>query len=184
MNSITPRRQLIRLLQKAYSGELAAAYAYRGHWKSLRDEAERERVRQIEDEEWMHRDQLGLMLGRLDAGPARVREVMMWTVGRTVSVLCHLIGWFLPMYFAGRLESGNVGEYETAALRAGRLGLDGFEYQLSEMARVEREHEVFFMRAVAGHRLLPLMEHIFGRVETDENGEAAPCGAAKPTPLS
>ena len=30
------RRNLIRILQNAYSGEIAAAYAYRGHWKSVK----------------------------------------------------------------------------------------------------------------------------------------------------
>jgi Uma2 family endonuclease len=30
------RQNLIRILQSAYSGELAAAFAYRGHWKSLK----------------------------------------------------------------------------------------------------------------------------------------------------
>ena len=43
------RQNLIRILQNAYSGELAAAYAYRGHWQSLKKSAaERERIRQIE----------------------------------------------------------------------------------------------------------------------------------------
>jgi demethoxyubiquinone hydroxylase (CLK1/Coq7/Cat5 family) len=30
------RAALVRVLQDAHAGELAAAYAYRGHWKSLR----------------------------------------------------------------------------------------------------------------------------------------------------
>ena len=51
--------RLIRVLQNAYSGELAAGYAYRGHWKSLRDPAERERSRIIEAEEWHHRELVG-----------------------------------------------------------------------------------------------------------------------------
>jgi hypothetical protein len=39
--SLTPRAQLITVLQLAYSGELAAGYAYRGHWHSVRDSEER-----------------------------------------------------------------------------------------------------------------------------------------------
>jgi hypothetical protein len=35
----------------AYSGELAAGLAYRGHWRSVRDAAERERIQTIEAEE-------------------------------------------------------------------------------------------------------------------------------------
>ncbi len=32
-------------------------------------------------------------------------------IGRLISFSCHVIGWFMPFYFAGRLESGNVCEY-------------------------------------------------------------------------
>ena len=43
------REKLIALLQLAYSGELAAAHAYRGHWHSVRQSDERESIRKIED---------------------------------------------------------------------------------------------------------------------------------------
>ena len=40
------RQNLIRILQNAYSGELAAAYAYRGHWRSLKKSSdEREKIK-------------------------------------------------------------------------------------------------------------------------------------------
>ena len=60
---------LIHILQLAYSGELAAAYAYRGHWQSARKETERVRIHQIEDEEWHHRELVGGMLRELKAQP-------------------------------------------------------------------------------------------------------------------
>ena len=34
-NEADSREQLINILRLAYSGELAAAYAYRGHWHSV-----------------------------------------------------------------------------------------------------------------------------------------------------
>ncbi len=52
------RKNLIRILQNAYSGEIAAAYAYRGHWKSLKDSPERTEIKKIEAEEWDHRRRL------------------------------------------------------------------------------------------------------------------------------
>jgi hypothetical protein len=176
------RQQLICILQNAYSGEWAAAYAYRGHWKSLNNPVERERIRQIENEEWVHREKVGLMLESLKAAPVKIREIKMWIIGRSVGVACHLIGWFLPMYFAGRLESGNADEYRSAALHAGHLGLSEFEAELLVMARVEREHEAYFMSVVAGHPRLPLMQSIFkwempAPVEPQE-------AAAKPSPQS
>jgi hypothetical protein len=57
--------KLIAVLKLAYSGELAAAYAYRGHWKSVVDLSERESVAKIENEEWHHRQLVGEMLAML-----------------------------------------------------------------------------------------------------------------------
>lgn len=162
MSEQSPRQRLISILQAAYSGELAAAHAYRGHRKSLSDPVEQERIRLIEDEEWAHRERVGLILRELQSGPARLREIRMLMIGRTIGFLCHIIGWFLPMYFAGRLESRNVSEYESAALYARKLGMAEFATELSTMATVEKEHEVFFMNTVASHRLLPLMRRVFG----------------------
>ncbi|HXU39631.1 MAG TPA: ferritin-like domain-containing protein [Blastocatellia bacterium] len=162
------RDELIRILQGAYSGELAAGLAYRGHWKSVSSPDERTAIQKIEREEAVHRQRVGEMLDTLGAGPRKVREARMWMIGRTIGLSCHALGRFLPMYFAGRLESGNVVEYEDAAAHASALGLSEFEADLLVMARVEKEHELFFLSMVAGHRLLPLMQGIFkwGRCET------------------
>jgi demethoxyubiquinone hydroxylase (CLK1/Coq7/Cat5 family) len=155
------RRELVRILQSAYSGELAAAYAYRGHWKSLANLSEKEMVYIIEDEEWAHRREVGRMLESLGARPQKFREILMWLTGRVIGLTCYVTGWFLPMYFAGRLESGNVKEYEAAAVLAGRLGLKSFEDELQQMAIAESNHELFFMNAVNGHRLRPFMRAVF-----------------------
>jgi demethoxyubiquinone hydroxylase (CLK1/Coq7/Cat5 family) len=155
-------QNLIRILQNAYSGEVAAAYAYRGHWKSLRDSPERERIKEIEAEEWDHRERVGRWLEKLGAKPRDVREKIFWTIGRTLGLTCHVSGWFMPMYFAGRLESQNSIEYEDAAVFAKELEMPDCVEDLLEMARVEVEHEVFFREMVAGHRLLPVMKRLFG----------------------
>lgn len=156
------RKDLVRILQHAYSGEVAAAYAYRGHWKSLKDSPEREHIKQIEAEEWDHRRRVGEWLEKLGAAPRPIRERVFWTIGRTLGVTCHLSGWFMPMYFAGRLESKNSVEYEDAAVSAKELEMHECVEDLLDMARVEVEHEVFFRQVVTGHRLLPLMKRVFG----------------------
>ena len=108
-------KNLIALLQLAYSAEQAAAYAYRGHWHSVVDVDERARIKQIEDEEWHHRELVGGMLEKLGAHPSKQREIRSLLLGRALGFLCHLMGWLAPMYGAGRLESRNIREYETAA---------------------------------------------------------------------
>jgi demethoxyubiquinone hydroxylase (CLK1/Coq7/Cat5 family) len=155
------RKNLIRILQNAYSGELAAAYAYRGHWKSLREGAEREGIKKIEAEEWAHRANVEKWLAELDAKPKKLREAVFWTIGRTLGTSCYVSGWFFPMYFAGRLESGNVKEYEDAAAFAKELEMRECFEELMEMAEKEAEHEVFFRNVVAKHKLLPVMRAIF-----------------------
>jgi rubrerythrin len=142
--SAETRRQLIDLLQLAYSGEKAAALAYRGHARSVRDSQEREAIEKIERDEWVHREKVGRLLQRLGAGPRLVREIRSSLVGHILGLLCHVSGWFLPMFFAGRLETKNVTEYDRAAAWAAELGLMDFLPDLTEMAAVEVEHEAFF----------------------------------------
>ena len=173
MTEPSHRKLLIGILRGAYSGELAAGYAYRGHWKSVSRQIEREGIRKIENDEWVHRKRVGEMLETLGSGPSTPREVRMWLTGRTIGALCHVIGWFMPMYFAGRLESRNVEEYEEAALHAAALELKQFESELRIMRSVEREHELFFLNAVAGHRLLPLVQPIFKWGAPDHAAEPA-----------
>ncbi len=156
------RENLIRILQNAHAGELAAAYAYRGHWKSLKkDSAECERIQKIEAEEWEHRTNVRRWLEKLEAKPNERREKIFWTIGRVLGLTCYFSGWFFPMYFAGRLESQNVQEYVDAAGFAKELEMSQCFEELMEMSRVEGEHEIFFSRTVAEHRLLPLTRKFF-----------------------
>jgi hypothetical protein len=144
---------LVAILQLAYSGELAAALAYRGHWKSVSDAEDRQRIRQIEEEEWRHRSLVGAMLRDLGESPGRLREVRARLIGRTLGLLCHVSGWLAPMYGAGRLESRNIREYEAAARHALSGGRDEWVDCLLTMAEIEWEHEAFFRSRVLSHRV-------------------------------
>ena len=144
--------RLIEILRLAYSGELAAAYAYRGHWHSVKDEPTKRRIREIEEEEWHHRRLVGSMLEELGRGPNRVREIRAALIGRTLGLLCHLTGWLLPMYGAGKLESRNIREYEMAARYAARSGHSEYVDCLLRMAEIEWEHEKYFRECVESHR--------------------------------
>lgn len=145
--------KLINILQLAYSGERAAGYAYRGHWRSVADPEERARIKTIEEEEWHHRRLVGEMLESLGAGPNHRREVRATVVGRVLGFLCHLSGWLAPMYGAGKLESRNIVEYEIAARYALDCGRHDLVDCLLTMAEVEWEHEAFFRACVLCHPL-------------------------------
>jgi rubrerythrin len=153
------RQKLIAILQLAYSGELAAAYAYRGHWQAVSAAAERESIRAIEEDEWRHRKLVGEMLAALGSAPNKTRERRATLIGRTLGFLCHVTGWLAPMYGAGKLESRNIVEYETAARYARDSGQTELIDCLLEMAEVEWDHEKYFRSQVMRHaigRRLPI----------------------------
>lgn len=148
--------QLIGLLQKAYSGEKAAALAYRGHHQSAKKNEEREAIQKIEDEEWAHRDLVGKMLVELGAKPRRWREIFLGVIGKSLGCLCHVSGWYLPMYLAGKLETKNVNEYTWAAFYAQKAGLAEMALRLREMAVTEKQHEDYFFGVLAkGKAIFP-----------------------------
>src|SRR5204863_926659 len=152
-------QNLIELLKMAYSAELAAAYAYRGHWKSVRDPEEQLHIKQIEEDEWHHRRLAGEMLAEMNSRPDRAKEIRATIVGRTLGILCHVCGWLAPMYGAGRLESRNIREYEAAARHARACGHVEWVDCLLVMAEVEWDHEAYFRGRVLTHplgRRLPL----------------------------
>ena len=148
---IESRHKLIALLQLAYSGELAAAYAYRGHWKSVRNAEQKLAIQEIENDEWRHRKLVSEMLVSLGSGPSGRRETRANMIGRTLGFLCHVTGWLAPMYGAGRLESRNIREYETAARYARECGCTDLVDCLLEMAEVEWDHEHYFRSRVREH---------------------------------
>lgn len=160
------QKRLVRILQGAFSGELAAAYAYRGHWKSVKDPTEREQIQKIENDEWLHRQKVQEFLRGLKARPSRLKEIVLWCIGRSLGLLCFCAGWFFPMFFAGRLETQNVGEYAEAAGHARALQFLEMEAELSHMAKVEKEHEEFFYKTIQKHRLFPFVKRLF-RVPQD-----------------
>jgi demethoxyubiquinone hydroxylase (CLK1/Coq7/Cat5 family) len=175
---------LVRVLRAACSGELAAGFAYRGHWQSLATGEERERIRTIEAEEWHHRVLVKDMLAQLGERPSRRLEAIFWTIGRTLGLLCHVSGWLAPMYGAGRLESRNVREYEDAARHAWHSGRSEWVDCLLTMAEVEWDHESYFRQRVLSHRLgarLPLWTAPAPRAEI-RRSFADECEARRPAP--
>ncbi len=159
--STNARKNLIKILQSAYSGELAAAFAYRGHWKSVKNPDEKRSIKTIEEEEWEHRECVLGWLNEMNARPNKMREAIFWTIGRSLGILCFVSGWFFPMYFAGRLESQNTQEYDDAAKFAQELDMKSCAKDMLKMSEKELEHEEFFRRMVAHHRLLPITKRIF-----------------------
>ena len=152
---------LVELLQRAYSAERAAALAYVGHANSLNDPAAISAVHQIERDEWNHRQNVLNLLERYRIPVSRYYEVKFLVIGRIIGMSCHVIGWFMPFFFAGRLESGNVCEYFVMMHYFHQLGIRTHDVLLYEMGIKEKEHEVYFLNQIRNSRWLPVFERLF-----------------------
>jgi rubrerythrin len=153
--------QLRKLLQKAYSAEKAAAYAYQGHAASVKDPMEKAAIRQIEEDEWNHRKEVLAIMNHYNIPVLRWYEIRFALVGRTISASCHVIGWFMPLFFAGKLESGNVCEYFRMKQYFNAIAIHDWDHILYEMGIKEKEHEVYFLEKIKQSRFLPFFERIF-----------------------
>ena len=154
--------QLVRLLRMAYSAEKAAAFAYVGHAGSVKDPDAKIAIKQIEMDEWGHRETVLSIMQQYDIPASRYNEVKYHIIGKIISFSCYVIGWFMPYYFAGRLESGNVCEYFVMMHYFNDLGITKHDDALYEMGMKEKEHEVYFQKNIENSRLLPFFERIFG----------------------
>jgi hypothetical protein len=153
--------QLKKLLQKAYSAEKAAAYAYQGHAASVKHPLEKIAIRQIEEDEWNHRKEVLAIMGYYNIPASRWYEIRFALIGRIISASCHVIGWFMPFFFAGKLESGNVCEYFRMKRHFNAIGIHQWDVILYEMGMKEKEHEVYFLQKIKQSRLLPYFERLF-----------------------
>ena len=164
---------LVELLQRAYSAERAASFAYIGHAGSLKDPAAKAAVKQIEDDEWAHRRHVLAIMQRYDIPVSRSFEIRYYLIGKIIAGSCYVIGWFMPYFFAGKLESGNVCEYFVMMHYFHSLGIKDHDQILYEMGMKEKEHEVYFLEVIKGSRLLPIFEKVFswGRKSSLNNVE-------------
>lgn len=154
-------KKLITLLQQAYSAEKAAAFAYQGHAGAVKDKAEKEAIHQIEIDEWNHRKEVLQIMRQYEIPVSKLYEIRFHIIGKTISAACYVIGWFMPFYFAGRLESGNVCEYFRMMHYFHELGILEHNKVLYEMGIKEKEHEVYFLSKVKNKKLLPVFEKVF-----------------------
>lgn len=163
--------ELTDLLKQAYSAEKAAAFAYQGHAASVKDPEEKKAIRQIEIDEWGHREEVLKIMQQYAIPVSKYYELRFHIIGKMISASCFVIGWFMPFYFAGRLESGNVCEYFRMKQFFNSLGIKEHDKILYEMGIKEKEHEVYFLQQIKTNRLLPYFEKIFkwGIIESMNN---------------
>lgn len=153
--------ELKDLLQLAYSAERAASFAYQGHAGAVKEQADKIRIKEIEDDEWQHRAEVLRIMQEYEVRISAYYEIKYYIIGKIICYSCYVIGWFMPMYFAGRLESGNVSEYFNMKDLFNQLNITRHDAVLTEMGMKEKEHEVFFLSKIKTHKWLPIFEKVF-----------------------
>ncbi len=154
-------KALVDLLQKAYSAEKAAAFAYQGHAGSVKDKIEKIEIKQIELDEWNHRKEVLEIMRKYNIPVSNYYEFRFYIIGKIISFSCYIIGWFMPFFFAGRLESGNVCEYFRMMQYFHELGIVEHNQVLYEMGIKEKEHEIYFLGKIRNKKMLPFFEKLF-----------------------
>lgn len=137
-------KKLVKMLQHAHAGETAAYFAYEGHIKSVRDSKIKEAIRKIQKEESDHIQMTWLMLHELGAKPSPWQDLVFTVIGKTLSVLCRVTGYFAPMYGALLIEKVGVNNYKAMAQEARSKRLFAMHAALVDMKNTEEEHEKFF----------------------------------------
>jgi hypothetical protein len=158
---VRSHKALVDLLQMAYSAEKAAAFAYQGHAGSVKSAEQKAAIRQIELDEWGHRHEVLGIMQHYGIPVSRYYELRFHLIGRTISGACYVIGWFMPYYFAGRLESGNVCEYFRLMHYFHELGITEHDQALYDMGIREKEHEVYFLERIKNRKALAWFERLF-----------------------
>lgn len=153
--------ELVDLLKKAYSAEKAAAFAYQGHAGAVKNPEEKKAIHQIEIDEWNHRRDVLKIMNQYNIPVSKWYEFRFHVIGKIISGSCYIIGWFMPFYFAGRLESGNVCEYFRMKQFFNGIGITEHNHILYEMGIKEKEHEVYFLEQIKNNKLLPFFERLF-----------------------
>lgn len=158
---VRAHKALVDLLQQAYSAEKAAAFAYQGHAGSVKRAEEKAAIHRIEVDEWGHRHEVLTLMRRYDIPVSKWYEFRFHVIGKVISGACRVIGWFMPYYFAGRLESGNVCEYFRLMHYFHELGINTHDQVLYDMGIREKEHEVYFLERIKDRKLLARFERVF-----------------------
>ena len=153
--------ELKNLLQLAYSAERAASFAYQGHAGAVKEPEDKKRIKEIEDDEWIHRADVLKIMQEYEIPVSTWYEIKYYIIGKIICYSCYVIGWFMPMYFAGRLESGNVNEYFIMKNYFNQLNITKHDAVLAEMGMKEKEHEVYFLSKIKTHKWLPFFEKVF-----------------------
>ena len=138
-------KRLLFELKLAYSTEIGAMRAYRGHAAATREPDVRADIEQIGADELHHRQQVGALLERFGARPWWWLEWTFRAIGRVIGLGCHVWGGWASAFGAAQFEFGGAGDYRRAARAARKLGDEPLARQLDLYQSQEEQHRRYFL---------------------------------------
>lgn len=132
------------MLKLSHGIEVGAWNAYQGHWQSLTDQEEINAIKYIQEEELGHQIILEDFLEDLGSGRSAIIDFIFKYIGKTMGFLCKVLGYRLPMFGAGMIETLGVINYELVAKWASLNREYTMTEVLMEMAEVEALHKQYF----------------------------------------
>jgi demethoxyubiquinone hydroxylase (CLK1/Coq7/Cat5 family) len=148
-----PSKKLIRMLRCAHSSELGAFHAYEGHIRSLSCPIERDKLRNIQNDEWMHVLALRRMLDQFNATPNRFLDLIFTLIGKTAAKISRITGRYLPMKGAALIEAIGFNAYREIASEASKCGNRLLVDELLQMALNEYMHEEYLEGRACWYRM-------------------------------
>lgn len=145
-------------LRVAYSTEIGAVTAYRGHAAATRDPVVASLIRSIEQDERHHRVEVGKLLERFDAQPFVWLDLLYTLIGTVVGFGCHFWGPWASAFGAAQFEFGGVGDYRRAARAARAIGNPELAAQLETYQAQEAAHRAFFLDLARATFPIPWVE--------------------------
>jgi demethoxyubiquinone hydroxylase (CLK1/Coq7/Cat5 family) len=132
-------------LKVAYSTEIGAATAYRGHSAATKDPDVAAHIAFIEAEEHRHRARVGEMMDAFDARPFLPLEWVFTVVGTVIGFGCRVWGEWASAFGAAQFEFGGMGDYRRAAKAARSIDREDLAVELDHMEQDEADHRAFFL---------------------------------------
>lgn len=165
-------KKLIRLLKQAHAVEIGAYHAYEGHWRSLDAGSNaRKKIKQIQADELEHKMSVERMLKELNSKPNKVLGVALWIIGKTISALCHVMGYKMAMFGAKIMEVMGKNIYKKLAREARNECYVAMAIELDSMQRSEESHEEYFKSVLKPPCTCKHLWYLNGNVAREINPE-------------
>lgn len=161
---------LAKLLRQAHAIEVGAYNAYEGHWRSLPlDSDERGKIKFIQVDELIHKENVEAMLKELGAKPSWAQDAFLWIIGKSISTACSVMSYRMAIWGARMMERLGAVCYNRIAIEALREGRRDMAVKLMDMQRAEQDHEKYLISILKPRCICRYLRYLNGSTAREVN---------------